>query len=68
MFGHTLINAINDACLQLEMILQAHEYESAQRDLNLQEFFDSTEGKFKTQLGRSLAEEVIKRRQARLPG
>lgn len=48
---------------QLEMILQAHEYEGAQ-GMQLQEFFDSTAGKWRTELGRSWAEEVYKRRQA----
>lgn len=35
---------------KLEMILQAHEYEQAQ-GLSLQQFFDSTAGKFKTEVG-----------------
>jgi putative hydrolase of HD superfamily len=43
------------------MILQAFEYERMQ-GLDLQEFFDSTEGKFKTELGRSWAAEVVARR------
>lgn len=46
---------------QLEMILQAHEYEGAQ-GMHLQEFFDSTEGKWRTELGRSWAEEIHRRR------
>lgn len=50
-------------CLQLEMILQAQEYEKAQ-GLNLQEFFDSTKGKFKTELGQSWATEIVARRHA----
>lgn len=47
--------------LQLEMILQAHEYE-ADQSKNLQEFFDSTAGKFKTPLGQAWAKEIVKRR------
>ena len=47
---------------KLEMILQAHEYEGAQPGLELQEFFDSTAGKWRTELGRSWAEEVYRRR------
>lgn len=35
---------------KLEMIIQAHEYEHAQ-GLTLQQFFDSTQGKFKTPTG-----------------
>lgn len=49
--------------LQLEMILQALEYEAAQGKV-LQEFFDSTAGKWRTNLGRSWAEEILRRRQA----
>ena len=49
--------------LQLEMILQAHEYESEQQ-MTLQEFFDSTAGKWRTDLGRSWAEEIYRRRAA----
>ena len=49
--------------MQLEMILQALEYERAQ-SLNLQEFFDSTQGKFKTELGKAWATEIIQRRTA----
>eukprot|EP00877_Chromochloris_zofingiensis_P009389 jgi/Chrzof1/4703/Cz14g23130.t1 len=47
---------------KLEMILQAHEYEQAQ-GLSLQQFFDSTAGKFKTEVGKAWAAEVISRRQ-----
>lgn len=46
---------------QLEMILQAQEYESAQ-GLTLQEFFDSTRGKWRTELGRTWAAEIVARR------
>ena len=53
-----------DASLtQIEMILQAHEYESAQ-GMRLQEFFNSTHGKWRTELGRRWAEEVCRRREA----
>jgi putative hydrolase of HD superfamily len=47
--------------MQVEMILQASEYEAAQGK-QLQEFFDSTAGKWRTELGRSWAEEVYRRR------
>lgn len=47
---------------KLEMILQAHEYEQGQ-GLGLQQFFDSTAGKFKTDTGRAWANELIQRRQ-----
>lgn len=43
------------------MILQALEYEKAQ-NISLQEFFDSTAGKWRTDIGRSWAEEIVKRR------
>lgn len=53
------------SCLpQLEMILQAHEYEGAQGKV-LQEFFDSTAGKWRTELGQSWAEEIYARRRQR---
>jgi putative hydrolase of HD superfamily len=47
------------------MILQAHEYECSQGK-RLQDFFDSTAGKWRTELGRSWAEEICRRRQAAL--
>ena len=47
--------------LQLEMILQAQEYEQEQ-EVDLQDFFDSTEGRFTTPLGQAWAKEIIKRR------
>ena len=50
--------------MQLEMILQASEYEAAQ-GLSLQEFFDSTAGRFKTETGKAWAAEIITRRAAR---
>jgi putative hydrolase of HD superfamily len=49
--------------VQLEMILQAQEYEQDQ-GIKLQEFFDSTEGKFKTELGQAWAAEIRARREA----
>eukprot|EP01023_Acetabularia_acetabulum_P000218 TRINITY_DN10094_c0_g2_i1.p1 TRINITY_DN10094_c0_g2~~TRINITY_DN10094_c0_g2_i1.p1 ORF type:complete len:138 (-),score=35.59 TRINITY_DN10094_c0_g2_i1:358-771(-) len=47
---------------KLEMILQAHEYEKTQ-GAQLQEFFDSTQNAFKTEIGNQWAEEVRLRRQ-----
>eukprot|EP01026_Neomeris_dumetosa_P031359 TRINITY_DN2487_c0_g2_i1.p2 TRINITY_DN2487_c0_g2~~TRINITY_DN2487_c0_g2_i1.p2 ORF type:complete len:200 (-),score=37.09 TRINITY_DN2487_c0_g2_i1:468-1067(-) len=47
---------------KLEMILQAHEYESTQ-GADLQEFFDNTTDSFKTELGKQWADEVRQRRQ-----
>jgi hypothetical protein len=47
--------------LQLEMILQAQEYE-AEQDIDLQDFFNSTKGRFTTPLGQSWAKEIVKRR------
>ncbi|KAL3154414.1 hypothetical protein ABBQ32_013886 [Trebouxia sp. C0010 RCD-2024] len=46
---------------KLEMILQAQEYEREQ-EVDLQDFFDSTEGRFATPLGQAWAKEIIKRR------
>ena len=43
------------------MILQAQEYE-AEQDIDLQDFFDSTKGRFTTPLGQSWAKEIVKRR------
>jgi putative hydrolases of HD superfamily len=43
------------------MILQAQEYEEQQK-INLQEFFDSTNGKFKSPIAQAWAEEIIRRR------
>ena len=47
--------------LQIEMILQASEYEQEQ-GVGLQDFFDSTHGRFKTNTGKAWAEEVVQRR------
>ena len=46
---------------QLEMILQALEYQD--RDAQLGEFFESVKGKFKTPTGLRIAEEIERRRQ-----
>ena len=54
-FGNSLL------FLQLEMILQAQEYEASQ-GADLQEFFDSTAGKFTTKAVQALAAEVVSRR------
>lgn len=54
-----------ESTLQVEMILQAHEYESEQ-GADLQEFFDSTKGKFNTALGQAWADEICLRRRNRL--
>ncbi|GBF95859.1 hypothetical protein Rsub_08450 [Raphidocelis subcapitata] len=48
---------------KLEMIIQAHEYETAQ-GAELQQFFDSTAGKFRTETGKAWAAELVARRQA----
>ncbi|GFH30977.1 HD domain-containing protein [Haematococcus lacustris] len=50
---------------KIEMILQAYEYEGLQQGLNLQEFYDGTAGRFKTEAGKALAAEVLARRQVR---
>ncbi|GFH13480.1 HD domain-containing protein [Haematococcus lacustris] len=50
---------------KIEMILQAYEYEGLQQGLNLQEFYDGTTGRFKTEAGKALAAEVLARRQVR---
>ncbi|CAK4081001.1 unnamed protein product [Aphanomyces euteiches] len=49
---------------KFEMILQADEYESVQ-DVNLDQFFTSTEGKFKTPLVQSWVAELNAQRHAR---
>ena len=49
---------------KLEMILQAREYEEEQ-GMDLSEFFDSTRGKFKTELGSRWAAEIAERRPGR---
>lgn len=46
---------------KLEMILQAMEYENEQSK-DLDDFFQSTKGKFQTDLGKAWAAEIINRR------
>ncbi|XAR66705.1 hypothetical protein NMG60_11013019 [Bertholletia excelsa] len=46
---------------KVEMILQALEYETEQGK-NLEEFFQSTTGKFQTELGKAWASEILSRR------
>ncbi|KAK6942363.1 HD domain [Dillenia turbinata] len=46
---------------KLEMILQAQEYENDQ-GIDLEEFFQSTAGKFQTELGKAWASEIASRR------
>ena len=50
---------------KLEMILQAHEYEVANDRYDLDSFFDSTRGRFRTPVGREWAEEVERLRDER---
>ncbi|CAK0735499.1 hypothetical protein CVIRNUC_000591 [Coccomyxa viridis] len=52
---------------KLEMILQASEYEAAQ-GMDLKEFFASTAGKFKTDIGKAWAAEIVARREAKGEG
>ncbi|XP_049935339.1 uncharacterized protein LOC116259947 [Nymphaea colorata] len=52
---------------KVEMILQALEYESEQ-GRNLEEFFESTAGKFQTDVGKAWAAEIISRRRQRKVG
>lgn len=46
---------------KIEMILQAFEYENEQ-GLDLEEFFQSTAGKFQTDVGKAWAAEIVERR------
>ena len=46
------------------MILQAHEYQESMGK-NLGEFFQSVRGRFKTQTGLRMAEEIERRRKRR---
>ncbi|XP_042378157.1 5'-deoxynucleotidase HDDC2-like isoform X1 [Zingiber officinale] len=46
---------------KVEMILQALEYEDEQ-GIDLEEFFESTAGKFKTDVGKAWASEIVSRR------
>jgi putative hydrolase of HD superfamily len=50
---------------KVEMILQALEYETEQGK-NLEDFFNSTKGKFQTNLGKAWAAEITGRRKQRL--
>jgi putative hydrolases of HD superfamily len=50
---------------KFEMILSANEYEIADPSLELDEFFDSTRGKFRTPQVMKLVEELYGRREAR---
>ena len=49
------------------MILQASEYEAAQ-GMDLKEFFASTAGKFKTDIGKAWAAEIVARREGQRRG
>lgn len=49
---------------KVEMLVQAHEYEHEQ-GIALDEFFDSTMGRMKTDVGKALAEEAARRRPER---
>lgn len=51
---------------KVEMILQALEYENDQGK-DLEEFFESTAGKFQTDLGKAWASEVASRRRKQWP-
>ncbi|CAN6482496.1 unnamed protein product [Victoria cruziana] len=50
---------------KVEMILQALEYETEQ-GRNLEEFFESTAGKFQTDVGKAWAAEIVSRRQRKV--
>ncbi|GMN62773.1 hypothetical protein TIFTF001_031853 [Ficus carica] len=52
---------------KVEMILQALEYESEQGK-DLDEFFQSTAGKFQTEIGKAWASEIASRRQKEVEG
>ena len=48
---------------KIEMILQAQEYEAeGSHEKSLDQFFTSTEGKWRTDIGRAWAEEIVSRR------
>ena len=48
---------------KIEMILQAQEYEAeGSTEKSLDQFFSSTEGKWRTEIGRAWAEEIVSRR------
>lgn len=48
---------------KLEMILQAQEYEAeGSHEQSLDQFFNSTEGKWRTEIGKAWAAEIVSRR------
>eukprot|EP00574_Skeletonema_japonicum_P013735 CAMPEP_0201735486 /NCGR_PEP_ID=MMETSP0593-20130828/37178_1 /ASSEMBLY_ACC=CAM_ASM_000672 /TAXON_ID=267983 /ORGANISM="Skeletonema japonicum, Strain CCMP2506" /LENGTH=205 /DNA_ID=CAMNT_0048229041 /DNA_START=169 /DNA_END=786 /DNA_ORIENTATION=+ len=48
---------------KIEMILQAQEYEAeGSAEKSLEQFFTSTEGKWRTEIGRAWAQEIVSRR------
>ncbi|KAL7523964.1 hypothetical protein ACHAXR_001412 [Thalassiosira sp. AJA248-18] len=48
---------------KIEMILQAQEYEAEEsNEKSLDQFFTSTEGKWKTEIGKTWAKEIVSRR------
>jgi len=48
---------------KIEMILQAQEYEAeGSSEKNLNQFFSSTEGKWRTEIGKAWAKEIVSRR------
>lgn len=48
---------------KIEMILQAQEYEAEGRhEKSLDQFFTSTEGKWRTEIGKTWADEIVRRR------
>nr|QKY15300.1 Hd domain-containing protein 2-like (HD2) [Polytomella parva] len=47
---------------KIEMIAQAYEYENDQDHVDLEDFFQSTSGKFVTITGKKWAEEIVRRR------
>lgn len=53
---------------KIEMILQAQEYEAeGNHEKSLDQFFSSTEGKWRTEIGRAWAEEIVSRRRKKGP-
>ena len=53
---------------KIEMILQAQEYEAeGSHKESLDEFFTSTEGKWRTEIGKAYAAEIISRRRKKKP-
>lgn len=60
-YTHTHTHCTPHPSVQVEMILQAWEYEM-QHNTQLQEFYESTRGKFKTAAGQAWAAEIAERR------